>query len=153
MAPLIILVFSFIVFLTTNRLFFHKKLSLSFMGRSALGIMMFFTAITHFTQTEYMIQMLPDTIPYKTWVVYATGIFELAAVAGLFIRNTVKTTSYLLILFFLLILPANIIGSIKQVNLGGMEAGVPYLIFRIPLQVLFIIWTYYFGILKFRQVQ
>ena len=57
-----------------------------------------------------------------------------------------KWTSIALILFFLAILPANIIGSFKRVELGGMENGPVYLYFRIPLQLLFIGWAYYFGI-------
>jgi uncharacterized membrane protein len=113
-----------------------------------MAIMLVFTALAHFNQTEYMIEMLPDFIPYKKGIVYFTGVVEFFAAIGLFIKKTVKITTYLLILFYLLILPANIIGSIKQVDLGGMDAGAPYLFFRIPLQVLFMIWIYYFGIMK-----
>lgn len=149
MAPLIILIFSFLIFFSINHLFYKNKLNISFMGRSAMAIMLVFTAVAHFSQTEYMIQMLPDFMPYKKGTVYITGIIEFMAAIGLFIRKTVKITSYFLLLFYLLILPANIIGSIKQVNLGGMEAGAPYLYFRIPLQILFMIWIYYFGIRKF----
>ncbi len=41
-----------------------------------------------------------------------------------------------------------IILLVKEVNLGGMENGAMYLFFRIPLQVIFIAWAYYFGIHK-----
>ena len=148
MAPLIILIFSFLIFLSVNHLFFQNKLSVSFLGRSAMAVMLVFTGLAHFNQTEYMVEMLPDFMPYKMEIVYITGIIEFIAAIGLFIKKTVKITTYLLILFYLLILPANIIGSIKQVNLGGMDAGAPYLFFRIPLQILFMIWIYYFGIMK-----
>ncbi len=148
MAPLIILIFSFLIFLSVNKLFYKNKLSLSFQGRSAMAIMLIFTALAHFNQTDYMVEMLPDFIPYKKATVYITGIIEFLAAIGLFIKRTVKITAYLLILFYFLVLPANIIGSIKQVNLGGMDAGAPYLYFRIPLQFLFMIWIYYFGIKK-----
>ena len=113
-----------------------------------MAIMLVFTALAHFNQTEYMIEMLPDFIPFKKETVYITGIIEFLAAIGLFIKKTVRITTYLLILFYFLVLPANIIGSIKQVDLGGMDAGAPYLLFRIPLQVLFMIWIYYFGIRK-----
>ena len=98
--------------------------------------------------TESMIQMLPEFIPYKKETVYLTGILEISASIGLLIQRLSKLTSILLIVFFLAILPANIVGSIKQVNFGGMAKGVSHLYFRIPLQVLFIFWTYYFGIKK-----
>jgi uncharacterized membrane protein len=95
---------------------------------------------------DLMIEMMPDFLPYKRETVYLTGILELLAVIGLLIDKTAKLTAVLLIVLFISILPANIVGSLKQVNLGGMENGAMYLLFRIPLQILFIAWTYYFGI-------
>ena len=91
----------------------------------------------------------PEFLPLKKEIVYLTGILELLAVIGLLINSLSKITAVLLIIFFIAILPANIIGSMKQVNLGGMEMGVMYLIFRIPLQILFIFWAYYFGVTAF----
>jgi len=44
----------------------------------------------------------------------------------------------MLIVFFIAILPANIAGSLKQVDYGGMESGAVNLLLRIPLQILFI---------------
>ena len=131
-----------------NKFTLKGKLTLSFVGRAALAIMLIFTGIAHFTMTESMIQMLPEFIPLKKEIVYLTGILEISASIGLLIQRLSKLTSILLIVFFLAILPANIVGSIKQVNFGGMAKGVSHLYFRIPLQVLFIFWTYYFGIKK-----
>ena len=131
-----------------NKFTLKGKLTLSFVGRAALAIMLIFTGIAHFTMTESMIQMLPEFIPYKKETVYLTGILEISASIGLLIQRLSKLTSILLIVFFLAILPANIVGSIKQVDFGGMAEGVSHLYFRIPLQVLFIFWTYYFGIKK-----
>ena len=131
-----------------NKFTLKGKLTLSFVGRAALAIMLIFTGIAHFTMTESMIQMLPEFIPLKKEIVYLTGILEISASIGLLIQRLSKLTSILLIVFFLAILPANIVGSIKQVDFGGMAEGVSHLYFRIPLQVLFIFWTYYFGIKK-----
>ena len=80
-----------------------------------------------------MLEMMPDFLPYKRETVYLTGVLELLAVIGLLINKTAKLTAVMLIIFFVSILPANIIGSLKQVNLGGMENGAMYLLFRIPL--------------------
>ena len=93
-----------------------------------------------------MVAMLPDFVPFKQAVVYGTGIFEFAAAIGLLMNKYSRLTSILLIIFFICILPANILGSIERVKLGGMEYGPAYLFFRIPLQMFFIGWTYYFGI-------
>ena len=108
--------------------------------------MLIVTGISHFTSTDLTVEMMPDFMPAKREIVYFTGVCELLAVFGLLWDKTAKLTSVLLIIFFIAILPANIVGSIKQVRLGGMENGVMYLLFRVPLQILFIFWTYYFGI-------
>lgn len=146
MAPLIFLLVSFAIFFAVNKFVLNEKFSLSFIGRTALAIMLIVTGIAHFTSTDLMVEMMPDFMPAKKEIVYFTGVCELLAVIGLLWDKTAKLTSVLLIIFFIAILPANIIGSIKQVQLGGMENGAIYLFFRIPLQFLFIFWAYYFGI-------
>lgn len=146
MAPLIFLLTAFIALFIANKFFLQNRLSLSFIGRAALAVMLIVTGIAHFTSTDLLIEIMPDFMPYKREMVYLTGVLELLAVVGLLINKTAKLTAVLLIIFFISILPANIIGSIKQVNLGGMEYGAIYLLFRIPLQIFFIVWTYYFGI-------
>jgi len=108
--------------------------------------MLLVTGIAHFTSTDLMVEMLPDFMPYKKETIYLTGILELLAAAGLLIDKTAKLTALCLMIFFLAILPANIAGSLKQVKLGGMENGSMYLFFRIPLQIFFTFWVYYFGI-------
>ncbi len=146
MTPLIILLVSFGLIFVINKFLLGGKLSLSFVGRVSLAIMLLATGIAHFTSTDVMVEMLPEFLPLKREIIYLTGVLELSAAIGLLIDKTAKLTSVLLIIFFIAILPANIIGSLKQVSLGGMEIGAIYLLFRIPLQILFIFWAYYFGI-------
>ena len=146
MAPLIILIVCFGITFLINKFLLKDRISLSFIGRFSLAIMLIFTGIAHFAKTDLMIEMMPEIIPFKKETVYFTGFIEIMASIGLLTQKFAKLTSIILILFFLAILPANIIGSMKDVELGGMEKGVNYLYFRIPLQLLFIIWAYYFGI-------
>ena len=146
MAPLIILIVCFGITFLINKFLLKDRISLSFIGRFSLAIMLIFTGIAHFVKTDLMIEMMPEIVPFKKETVYFTGFLEIMASIGLLTQKFAKLTSIILILFFLAILPANIIGSMKEVELGGMEKGVNYLNFRIPLQLLFIIWAYYFGI-------
>lgn len=145
MAPLIVLIVSFVGFWLINRYLLKEKYSISLIGRVALALMLLMTGSAHFFKTDVMVQSMPDMIPYKLELVYFTGVIELLAAIGLLFDRTAKLTSILLIVFFICILPANIIGSLKRVELGGMENGPMYLLFRIPLQVFFIWWAYYFG--------
>ena len=92
-----------------------------------------------------MAMMMPDFIPYKFELVYFTGIIEIAAAIGLLIPKLKVITAWLLIAFFILLLPANINAAINHIDYekGTFDGdGVGYLWFRVPLQILFIVWTY-----------
>ncbi|WP_332914559.1 hypothetical protein [Algoriphagus boritolerans] len=115
-------------------------------ARIALSAMLLFTALGHFVFTKGMTLMLPDFIPYKTAVVYATGVIEIAAAIGLFVPSMRLLVGWLLIIFFVLILPANIYAAIHKVDIQNATFGgngVAYLWFRIPMQILLIFWVYY----------
>ena len=144
MKPLIVLLSVFAVSLAINRIF-RGNYEFALSGRIAMSVMLLFTAIGHFAFTKGMAMMLPDFIPFKTETVYLTGIIEIAAAIGLFIPNVRMLTAWSLIVFFILIMPANIYAAIKQIDYqkGTFDGhGLTYLWFRIPLQIVFIAWTY-----------
>ena len=92
-----------------------------------------------------MSMMLPEPVPFKTELIYLTGVIECMAAIGLLMPGLRVLTGWLLMVFFILILPANIYAAVYQVDYqqGTFEGnGVEYLWFRIPLQILFIAWTY-----------
>lgn len=148
MKPLIVLLIVFGISLLAMRIFRgNHEFALS--GRIAMSLMLVFTAIGHFVFTKGMAMMLPDFIPFKTETVYLTGIIEIGAAIGLFIPDFRFITGWLLIAFFILILPANIYAAIKDIDYqkGTFDGnGLTYLWFRIPLQILFVVWTYLFAV-------
>lgn len=120
-------------------------------GRIAMCAMLLFTAMGHFAFTKGMAAMVPDLIPLKTEVVYATGILEILLAVGLLIPKYQMAVGWILVLFFVLVLPANIKAAIQHIDYQTGELngkGPPYLWFRIPLQVVFILWVYFFAIKK-----
>jgi uncharacterized membrane protein len=144
MKPLLVLLVTFGISLVATKIT-RGSYDFAWSGRLAMSGMLVFTGIAHFTFTKGMEMMLPQFIPFKTTTVYLTGIIEIAAAIGLFIPNFRILTGWLLIAFFMLILPANIYAAIKQVDFqkANFEGhGLTYLLFRIPLQFLFIGWTY-----------
>ncbi|MBS1680152.1 MAG: hypothetical protein JST48_00425 [Bacteroidetes bacterium] len=144
MKPLIVLFSVFVLAVTATKILYGSyEIALS--GRVAMAAMLMFTAIAHFVFTKGMAMMLPGFIPYKTETVYLTGVIELAAAVGILIPNFRITAAWLLISFFILILPANIYAAVKHINYqkANYEGnGLAYLWFRIPLQIVFIVWTY-----------
>ena len=144
MKPLIILLVVFLISLLATKIL-RGTYEFALSGRMAMSVMLLFTAVAHFAFTKGMSMMLPSFIPYKTQAIYLTGVIEIAAAIGLFIPSFRVITSYLLIAFFFLILPANIYAAIKHIDYQKGSAdgnGLAYLWFRIPLQLLFIVWTY-----------
>lgn len=150
MKPLIVLLAAFAISLVILRII-HKKYEFALAGRIAMSVMLLFTAIGHFAFTGGMAMMLPSFIPFKTALVYFTGVVEIAAVIGLLIPKLRVLTGWMLILFFILILPANIHAAVNHIDYQNATTGGSgpiYLWFRVPLQILFIVWTYFSAVKK-----
>ena len=119
-----------------------------------MAAMLLFTAMGHFMFTEGMAAMMPDFVPFKKEMVYATGVLEILFAIGLLIPILKIRTAWLLILFFILILPANIKAAAENINYQTGELngnGLDYLWFRIPLQIFFILWVYFTTIKRIKR--
>lgn len=144
MKPLIVLLVAFVIAVFSLKgINGHYDFALA--GRIAMSVMLVFTSVAHFAFTKGMEMMLPRFIPFKKGMVYFTAIIEILAAIGLLIPTLRTLTAWLLILFFILILPANINAAIKHVDHEKKSfegKGVKYLWFRVPLQFFFIAWVY-----------
>jgi len=145
MKPLLVLLTSFLIaLLITKRN--RKHFQFDFSARIALSIMLLFTALGHFVFTEGMAMMLPDIIPLKREMIYFTGVLEIGAAIVIHIPRFRTIAAWLLILFFIALVPANINAALLNVDYQNATYeghGIAYLWFRIPLQVLFVFWTYF----------
>lgn len=144
MTPLLVLITASLIALVFYKVKTNKY-NFPLAARIGMSVMLLFTAMGHFMFPEGMALMIPDIIPYKIALVYLTAVFEVAGAIGLHIRRLRALTGWLLILFFILVLPANIKAAVDQ--LDYQEAtydgpGINYLWFRIPLQIVFIVWVY-----------
>lgn len=148
MKPLIVLVVIFSVCLLVTRLV-KGKVDVRLSGQIGLSGMLLFTAMGHFLFAQGMSMMLPEWIPLRIELVYITGIIEIIAAAAIQISRYRKLTGICLMIFFVLILPANILAAASNLNYetGAYNgAGLNYLWFRIPFQILLLAWTYYFAV-------
>ena len=146
MKPLFVLL---IVFIIGNLVIRQYKGDMDYYlaGKIALAATLLFTSLGHLIYTKGMMLMLPDFIPLKREMIYLTGLLEVMAAFGLFVPSLSRLTGILLIVFFILILPTNILASIRHLNYETATfdgKGTEYLWFRIPFQALLICWTYYF---------
>ncbi|GIH72614.1 DoxX family protein [Sphaerimonospora thailandensis] len=109
-----------------------------------LAVMLVMTASAHFVPSDVtvmpnhadMVAMVPPFVPFPAFVVYLTGVLELAGAVGLVLPATRRAAGICLAFLFVLMLPANIHAALAGVTLAG-EAATP-LWQRIPEQVLYI---------------
>ncbi|MFY7900084.1 MAG: hypothetical protein ACOVNY_07855 [Chitinophagaceae bacterium] len=150
MKPLIVLVSVFSIALVLIKVT-TQAYNLQLSARIAMCAMLFFTAIGHFVFTKGMTMMVPAIIPYKTTIVYATGVLEILLGVSLLIPTVSACAGWLLIFFLILLLPANIYAAMQQVDYQKATLtgpGLTYLWFRIPLQIVFIVWVYLSAVTK-----
>lgn len=114
-------------------------------GRIALAVLFAFTGIAHFTMTEGMAQMVPPPLP-PVLTVWITGALEILGAVGLLVPRTSRLAAWCLFFFLVAVFPANVFAALNQTGLGGHVEGASYLWQRGPLQLLFLAWTWYFGI-------
>lgn len=149
MKLLTILFATFILALLGTKLF-QGEWNFLFSGNLGMAAFIIFTGFAHFKFQKGMVMMIPDFIPGKMFWVYLTGIIEIAAGIGLMIPSVREITATLLIIFYVLVFVANINSSKKRVNLFKGDytgPGMNYLYReRIPMQIILIAWTWYFGI-------
>ncbi len=145
MKPLLVLLSVFLIGLLIKLLSKRKGISISWIGRMAMGSMLIFTGVAHFAFTHGMAAMLPAWVPLKVELIYLTGILEIAGAIGLLVNKYSRVSGISLIIFLILILPANIYAAIHHIDPTTGVAngpGLQYLLFRIPLQFFFILWIY-----------
>jgi uncharacterized membrane protein len=148
MKVLYVLIATFAISLIASKLIIHDW-NIIFSGNQAMMVMLCFTALGHFMFTKGMAMMMPNFIPLKKLLVYFTGILEVVLGIALLFPACRYIAGIMLLIMFVLMLPANINAAMKQIDLEKANyngSGPAYLWFRIPLQLLFIGWVVYFSI-------
>ena len=110
--------------------------------RYALATMLAFTATAHFTPLRHnLVRMVPSWVRWPRAAVYFTGVCELAGAVGLLVPRVRLAAGIALIVFFILVFPANVKAARTGVGVGSKSATPLWL--RAPMQVLFIVLTWW----------
>ena len=137
MASVFVLVVSFLLLRGVGWLGVKQLSSWRDAGRGALVIMFLFTGASHFTSMKYdFAAMIPAPLPNDLWVIYLSGVLEIAGAIGLLIPRTRKLAGICLVLLLVALFPANVYAALNDIPLRG-EAPTP-LWLRGPVQLLFI---------------
>jgi uncharacterized membrane protein len=105
-----------------------------------------FFSVGHFVITDEMVSMLPEFIPVRRPLVYATGLLEAGLALALLLKHTRAYAGLGCIAVLILFFPGNIYAAINGVGPGRHQWGSVYLLVRAPLQALLIFWGYWFAV-------
>jgi uncharacterized membrane protein len=142
MVSLIVLAVSFVTLRLLGVLGVGRLASGRQAARAALAVMFLFTGSMHFSSLKHdFAAMIPDPFPNGLWVVYLTGMFEIAGGIGLLVPRTRKAASRCLVLLLVVMFTANVNAVVNDIPLGG-DAPVP-LWLRAPMQLLYIAMTWW----------
>lgn len=98
--------------------------------------------VVHFTQVEGFASMIPDIIPFRNMIVYATGIIEWVLAILLLIPSTRRQAGIWTAIYLVLIFPANIYAAIAGIPAPGSdEVNKTLLWVRLLFQPLLIWWV------------
>jgi uncharacterized membrane protein len=137
MISLFVLVISFILLRGLGGLGVKRLSSWKETGRIALVIMFLFTGTSHFTSMKYdFAAMIPDPLPDGLWVIYLTGVFEIAGAIGLLLPQTRRLAGLCLVLLLVARFSTNVNAALNEISLGGQDPTPLWL--RTPMQLLYI---------------
>ena len=139
MAPVFVLVISSILLRGAGWLGVKRLSSWRDAGRAGLAIMFLFTAAAHFTDTKHdLMAMIPDHLPRSLWLIYLTGVLEIAGAIGLLVPRFQRIAGICLVTLLVAMFPANVNAALNEIPLRGEPPTELWL--RVPIQILFI-WT------------
>ena len=115
-------------------------------GRVGLAAVFAFTALGHFVKRDEMAAMIPSSMPARSAIVVLSGMLEALLAFLLLVPSYSRTAGIAICVFLVLVTPINIYAALKRVEFGGHAAGPSYLLVRLPLQAVLLIWTYWFAV-------
>lgn len=110
-------------------------------ARNILIFILFTAGLAHFVFPEEFSHSIPEIIGMPYFWIYLTGVIEFLAIVGLLSRKYKLITSYLLILYFLALLPAHFEMVINNGAIFGLQ-NKTFFIVRIFMQIIpiFLAW-------------
>lgn len=142
MIVLFVLLISLLLYRATGALGVAALATWAGATRYALATMLVFAASAHFTKMKSdLVRMMPDWIPRPMALIYFTGVCEIAGAAGLVLPYSRQAAGIALIVFFIVVFPANVKAARAGVGVGAKRATPLWL--RASMQVLFIALTWW----------
>jgi len=117
-------------------------------GCYAAAFAFLIAGVSHFTNPSFFIEMMPPFIPAHAEMVMISGVAEIAGAVGLMIPSTRKAAGIGLLALLVAVFPANVYVAIAGRTVDGMTS-VSWLNWvRLPFQFVYIVWIYWFAVMR-----
>jgi uncharacterized membrane protein len=103
-----------------------------------LGTSMMLIGAFHLLRPGGFVKIVPVWLPAPLFLVYLSGVFEIAGGAGLLVRRVRRAAALGLIALYVAVFPANVNMAIHDIQPDGWHVPEPLLWLRLPFQALFI---------------
>lgn len=114
-------------------------------ARWALTVFMVLAGLNHFRDPDVYARIMPAALPAPYFLVYLSGVAEIAGGLGLILARTRRLASWGLIAMLIAIVPANVNMAVNHLPLGGEVPPTWVLWARLPLQLVLIAWAWWVG--------
>jgi uncharacterized membrane protein len=111
-------------------------------ARFFTGPVMFLAGINHFVMPDAYESIVPDALPMKRELVYASGVAEILGALGSMHPRTRRPAGMFLIATLVAVFPANVFMAANAERYPDVPGGEVALLARLPLQALFIYWVW-----------
>jgi uncharacterized membrane protein len=119
-------------------LIYKMKLVLKYV----LALFFVLAGFNHFRVADFYVKTIPRYLPFPRFLVYLSGFFEIILGVGLLVPRSRRMAAWGLIALLVAVFPANIQMAL---NPELFPAYRPVTLWaRLPLQAVFVIWTYWF---------
>lgn len=103
------------------------------------GIPFILVGIEHFRSPQKFVDIVPNYLPFALFLVYLTGVIEIAGGLGIIYPETREITGRLMVLFLLAVYPANFHMWINDIPYNGTRLSTTGHLIRLSVQMLLII--------------
>jgi uncharacterized membrane protein len=114
------------------------------MRRAVLGAFFIAAGTLHFVKTDAYAAIVPDALPRKREIVYASGVAEIAGGLGVLAARTSRGAAWWLIATLVAVFPANVNMAVNADRFRRVPE--PLLWLRLPLQAGFVAWVWWGGV-------
>jgi uncharacterized membrane protein len=111
--------------------------------RRLFGPFFVFAGVMHFVKTEWYEAIVPPSLPSPRWLVYASGLAEIAGGLGAMHSRTRLAAALWSIATLVAVFPANVYMAIESERFESrVPGGRVALWLRLPFQGVFVAWAW-----------